>query len=315
MPNSTKATLERMARQALDTRAGIYRVLLIGLDRAVRRRTVHEMKKPSETAKIISTCSGGRRGPVTDAGRMEVASPTERRARRPLVVAGGLGAALLIGLGSAAGGEEPRAPQGDPQAPTLELLMKEMAATPGVLAEFVERKELSLLAAPLETRGRIAFVPPDRLSRVTTEPDPSALLLDGSRLRYRDGAGGDDVDLSVSPVAREFVDNFVVLFNGDLASLERRYRVSFRAEPAEGSWVIGLVPRDAPLSKLIETITLRGDGRSLREMTVMETDGDRTVTTLVRVDPQHRFTEQELDELFESGGAASPAPDNATPHR
>jgi outer membrane lipoprotein-sorting protein len=181
-------------------------------------------------------------------------------------------------------------------APTLEALMAGMAETPGVEARFLETKEIALLSEPIETRGTLAFVPPDRLLRTTTEPSRSRLVIAGDRFSFRDAAGGDAVDLSANPLAREFVDNFIVLFNGDLEALRRRYEPALRAD--ESGWELALRPRHRPLSDLIERITLSGRGRALLRMEMLERDGDRTTTRFEEVQVDRRFTPEEVERLF-----------------
>ena len=124
--------------------------------------------------------------------------------------------------------------------------MRGMAGATGVVARFREEKRLALLSEPLESRGTLTFVPPNRLSRETSEPSASRLVIDGDRVFFRDAAGSDAVDLSASPIAREYVANFVVLFNGDLDALRRRYDPKFSAD-AKG-WRLVLTPRAKPLS-------------------------------------------------------------------
>jgi outer membrane lipoprotein-sorting protein len=194
----------------------------------------------------------------------------------------------LLLTAHAAGAAEP--------APTLEELMAGMAETPGVEARFLETKEIALLSEPLLTRGTLAFVPPDRLVRTTTEPSRSRLVIAGDRFSFTDAAGGDAVDLSANPLAREFVDNFIVLFNGDLAALRRRYEPELRAEGA--GWELTLRPRHRPLSDLIERITLTGSGGALLRMEMLERDGDRTTTRFEEVKVDRRFTPEEIERLF-----------------
>ena len=61
--------------------------------------------------------------------------------------------------------------------PELDEILRRMASARGVEAPFEERKEIALLAQPLETRGVIYFVPPDRFARFTTSPGASALVV------------------------------------------------------------------------------------------------------------------------------------------
>jgi len=183
----------------------------------------------------------------------------------------------------------------------LTRVLERMASTPGVEASYVERKEISLLVAPLDSRGVIYFVPPDRFARFTTEPGFSSLVVDGEGVRFREGRGGEEVDLSGSPMARGFVESFMVLWSGDRAELSRLYELELLGGSSDAEdWALRLTPRHAPLSRLIGAIVLRGDGGGMRVMTVEEKDGDRTVTTFERVDSQRRFAEPELRRLFES---------------
>jgi hypothetical protein len=199
------------------------------------------------------------------------------------------------------------APAGDDaESLTLAELMRGMASATGVAAEFAERKEIALLSEPLESRGRLYFVPPDRLARFTTFPDFSALVVDGAQVRFRDGSGGEEVDLSASPLARVFVDNFVVLFSGDLERLERIYAPELHAEGHR--WILSLTPRHPPLDGVIDRIVLEGEGRSIARMEVREQDGDRTLTVFDAVVTDAAFAPPDLERLFREG---SPLSDSA----
>ena len=79
----------------------------------------------------------------------------------------------------------------DEAPPSLEGLMAGMASARGVVAEFHETKEIALLRAPIESRGVLHFVPPDRLVRRVVDPAPSELE-SGDVLRppTRRGSGG-----------------------------------------------------------------------------------------------------------------------------
>ncbi|HTO06237.1 MAG TPA: outer membrane lipoprotein carrier protein LolA [Myxococcota bacterium] len=184
---------------------------------------------------------------------------------------------------------------------TLEDLLSHMRATHGVVAEFHEVKTLKLLDAPLESRGTLYFAPPDRLARVTREPAETKLVLDGGRMSFRDAAGGSDVDLSENPVARAFADNLMVLWRGDRAALESIYQLDFHADGSR--WQLALSPRHSPLDQFLRSITLRGDGAEMREMEVLESDGDRTQTFFDKIDVAHEFGEDEARAVFGAGAA------------
>jgi outer membrane lipoprotein-sorting protein len=207
-----------------------------------------------------------------------------------------VGVALIVAASSAASSQA-----AEDGAVTLESLMEGMASARGVVAEFREVKELRLLQAPLESRGRLDFIPPDRLVRRTRVPAEATLWIDGSRVWFQDSAGARPADLSGDPSAREFVDNFVVIFAGDLAELQRRYATRFTAR-APG-WSLELVPRDALVRRFVARISLTGEGRGLHEMVLLESDGDRTTTHFDRVETDHLHSPEELRELFAGTGS------------
>lgn len=202
-------------------------------------------------------------------------------------------AGLLLAAAAAA---EPAAPPA-----TLEALMAGMARTRGVRAEFRESKEVALLAAPVESRGVLHFIPPDRMVRRILEPAPATLVVDGPRVEFRDASGAAPLDLSSEPSAREFVDNFTTIFRGDLAALRRKYEVRFESDPPR--WRLALEPRDAVLRRFVASLTLLGEGDAMREMQLVERDGDRTTTRFERVEPDRAYTTEEVEALFGGAGA------------
>ena len=208
--------------------------------------------------------------------------------------------ASLAALGAAVALADPPDPAG------VEELLRRMAATRGVVAGFVERKELALLAAPLESRGTLYFAPPDRLARFTTSPAETELRIEGEELHFRDASGREELDLSASPLARAFVENFVAIFRGDVDRLRERYELALSHDGE--SWDLALTPRGAPLDRFVAGIRLRGNAGGMREMELRERDGDRTSTRFDAVDLDHAFSEAELAGLFPPGPEAAQGP-------
>jgi len=179
---------------------------------------------------------------------------------------------------------------------TLEGLMEGFATSQGVRAEFVEEKNLSLLVEPLRSEGSIYFMPPDRLARRIVRPVPSALIVNGDTLAMRTPGETNHIDLAGSDVARHFVESFIILFSGNLGELKQRYEVAF--EGTEERWQLELIPRQRVVRLLIAQIKLVGEGVSLREMEIIETQGDRTTTRFAAIDSDHRFDAAEVTRLF-----------------
>lgn len=221
-----------------------------------------------------------------------IASAPERRCGR-LRLAASL--AVVIATAGPAVGAEGASGAG---AHDLSALLRGMRSATGVVAHFRETKQIALLSSPLEATGTIYFVPPDRLVRVVTSPGRSRLVIDGDRARFEDETGKKTLDLAASPIARQMIDSFVVLFNGDEQRLKEIYETAFSSDGR--TWRLRLVPRTSPLDRMIASFELTGTGAHIDRMEAAEPDGDRTVTTFGETDPDHRFDERELAELFGS---------------
>jgi outer membrane lipoprotein-sorting protein len=214
----------------------------------------------------------------------ERGSPCARRLGRAACVA------ALLTLGAAPASAE-TLPVAD-----LPSLLAGMRSSPGVVARFTEVRELALLSSPLEAAGTIYFVPPSRMVRVVTRPGRSRFVVDGDKVRFEDEAGSRGLDLAASPMARQMIDSFVVLFSGDEARLKSLYVAEFRGDAA--AWTLKLTPRSAPLDRMIAYFELSGREARIDRMVAAEPDGDRTVTTFGETDARHLFGEKELSELF-----------------
>jgi hypothetical protein len=121
-------------------------------------------------------------------------------------------------------------------------------------------------------------------------------VLDGSRMRFEDETGVKDVDLAENPVARQFAENLIVLWRGDRVALEAIYKLDFHAEGPR--WTLALQPKGAPLDRFITSLRLSGDGRTMREMELVETDGDRTQTVFEKTEVDRVFGAEEERAIF-----------------
>ena len=181
---------------------------------------------------------------------------------------------------------------------SLEALIDSFAAMPGLTARFREERQLSLLQVPLVSEGSLAFAPPDRLVRHVEKPAPSTLLLRGGELVMGTAADQHAIDLAAQPAVRSFVDAFRLVLAGDLPRLRALYEITFRQTNALGGWQIQLAPRDERVAGVIRAIEVAGADLALREVRVVEVDGDTTTTRFTDVDRNRRFSAAELDALF-----------------
>jgi len=162
-------------------------------------------------------------------------------------------------------------------------LMSELGHVQHTKARFVERKYLKVLKTPLETAGTLEYDAPDRLVKRTLEPKPETMTVAGERLVIESQARSRSLRLGDYPVLGAFVESLRATLNGDLAALERFYRVTLEGGPQR--WQLTLTPRDPKMSALIESILIAGRRGRVGRVEVRETRGDRSVMTVLEDTP------------------------------
>lgn len=178
-------------------------------------------------------------------------------------------------------------------------LFATFASMPGLEATYTEKKHLTLLAVPLESRGKLYFLPPGYLARVIEAPEKSTLIITPRELRMTGRDGVEVVDLAQSDRVRLFVTSLVRVFGGDRDTLERDYTIEYAPSKTDATtWRLQLTPRDKPLTQMLKALTLHGDGNAVTRIEVVEPNDDRTVTTIVAADPKRTFTKEEKVKLF-----------------
>lgn len=166
----------------------------------------------------------------------------------------------------------------------LGSLMQEMAQVPASSSRFVETRHIALLTRPLELKGRLSYERPNRLSKHVQSPFDELISVDGDALTLFNKTKGEQrfISLREQPQLRALVESVRATLAGDLAQLERHYRVEFSG--TRGSWQMLLVPRDAKVRKYVQTIALAGAEARLARIEIVETGGDRSVMTILHDD-------------------------------
>jgi hypothetical protein len=210
--------------------------------------------------------------------------------------------AATLALATPATAAPPAAPAKASAGPKLDDLLAQWKRSPGLYARFRDEKHLAMLDAPLVSEGTIHFAPPARLARRTETPVPSVLVIDGNKLSFGDAQGRESMDLGANPVARLFVDSFIKLLEGDRVGLEKMFRVDLAR--AGAGWRMTLIPRVAPMDKVIKELVIvgTGAGAALSEMDVRETSGDWTHTVFTAVDLNRKYTPAEIERFFRPPG-------------
>ena len=174
----------------------------------------------------------------------------------------------------------------------------------GMTASYTEKKYLSLLAVPLTSSGKLHFLADGQdkkahLVRSVEKPEKSKLTITEAELRMADKNGTEVIDLRQSDRVRLFVTSLMRIFQGDRKALQKHYKVRYVLDDKHATrWHLELVPKKQPLDKILKQLSLFGDGQAVTRIELIEPSGDRTVTTIDKVDPRRTFTAEEKREIF-----------------
>jgi outer membrane lipoprotein-sorting protein len=161
----------------------------------------------------------------------------------------------------------------------IDDLMLALARVPEARSRFIETKSIAALSEPLTATGTLYYRRPSHLEKITAPPHPEQLVVDGDQLALKEGdKAARVVDLGSQPRLRALVDAIRGTLSGDLALLQRWYRVEMTGSTA--AWTLTLTPIDAGVASLIKFIVIQGSGASLRAMRTVQANGDDSRMTI-----------------------------------
>ena len=167
------------------------------------------------------------------------------------------------------------------QAWGLPQLMATLAQVKSASGQFTERKTMRMLTQPLIASGRLAYVAPGHIEKVTVAPIPERLVMDGDRVTIAGGPNNETHSFSVAdfPQIGGLVEGIRATLAGDLPTLERLYTTRLSGTPA--TWDLQLVPRDSDLSHVVKWMEFRGEANRIRTIDTEDGDGNRSEMTIV----------------------------------
>ena len=157
-------------------------------------------------------------------------------------------------------------------------LFRTLAARKPVKAEFTEKKYLSLLSRPVESRGELTFTPPDRMEKRTLAPKPERVVVDRDRITLERGGKSYAMGLRDNPGVAVLVESIRATLAGDLAALTRTYSVALDGD--ESRWRLVLRPLDPAVSTLVERIEIGGAEARVASVEIFQADGDRSLMAI-----------------------------------
>jgi outer membrane lipoprotein-sorting protein len=151
-----------------------------------------------------------------------------------------------------------------------------------VEADFVQKKELAILARPLVSRGKFFFQSPDSLRWEYTEPVRSVLLLHGgetSKFVKENGQMREVRSMAGQGLAL-ILTEMTGWLDGDFSDTD-----TFTVQRTRGKNLIRLIPRKPGLQKIINEIDLVPGNQPglLRSVTIVEGRDATTILTFHHV--------------------------------
>lgn len=162
----------------------------------------------------------------------------------------------------------------------MSRLMGLLASGKHIRAEFVERKFLKILDAPVESSGELVFRAPSRLEKRTKLPRPETLIIDGNSVSIERGSFKRTLPLDEFADMASMVRSLTATFRGDQSSLEQFFNWKLSG-PAD-RWHLVLTPKHSKLFMTLREIRLSGDQGYVHTVETTLTDGDRSLMTLNR---------------------------------
>jgi hypothetical protein len=158
---------------------------------------------------------------------------------------------------------------------TLATLMASLRQVRSASALFTEHKYVQMLTQPLEASGTLTYVAPNRLEKITGAPATESILLQDDELSgTRSNGDRYSVSLSDHPDIAAMVEGVRSTLAGDLPTLQRYYTVASAGTRA--GWQLMLTPKDKDVRAKVDLIRIVGAGAALREIDVLEADGDHS---------------------------------------
>ena len=178
---------------------------------------------------------------------------------------------VAVGLGRAAPAQQPWG---------IAQLMAELARVRSASGQFTERKTMRMLTEPLILSGRLAYIAPSHIEKITVSPMPQKLAMDGDQVTIVSGPNNETHTFSLAQYAQigGLVEGIRATLAGDLRTLDRFYTLQLSGTPT--AWDLRLVPRDADLTRFVKWMEFRGSGDRIQTISTEDSDGDRSDMTI-----------------------------------
>jgi hypothetical protein len=166
----------------------------------------------------------------------------------------------------------------------IERLMQSLAKVNVGRADFVETKYIAMLERPVVSSGQLFYVAPDKLEKRTLKPRPESMIIEGGTLVIERGSQNMTLQVESAPELAGFVNSIRGTLAGDRKALERSFALTLEGQPQR--WLLILKPLDRRMAAAVTSIRISGALDDVRNVEILQADGDRSVMTISRTSAQ-----------------------------
>lgn len=162
----------------------------------------------------------------------------------------------------------------------MPTLMQLFSSNKNIKTEFVERKFVRILDAPVESKGELIFIAPAHLEKNTKSPRAENMTIDGNKVSIERGSFKRTLSLDDLADMASLVQSLTATFRGDQAGIERYFNWTLTGTVKK--WQLSLKPKNIKLFVLIREISFKGESDFVHTVETTLTDGDSSIMMLSR---------------------------------
>lgn len=162
----------------------------------------------------------------------------------------------------------------------IDALMHALSRIESGQKRYTEIKTMAVLKEPMRLSGTLSYRAPSFLEKRVLSPFEERYTVDGDSLTIENPAKGIKQTLSLAsqPAIWAFVESIRAPLAGDLATLNRFYKISFGG--SQRNWLLALVPTEPDMARLVRFIRIRGSNDRIERIEIEETGGDLSIMTI-----------------------------------
>lgn len=165
---------------------------------------------------------------------------------------------------------------------TIADLMQLLAQVAESHSTFTEVKTIAALTIPLYANGELFYRRPDYFAKVTKQPQPETMVVEGDRLTISTAdEPSREIDLASQEMIRGLVEAIRGTLAGKLALLQQIFHVEMYGDLA--GWRLTLTPTDSAVKLAVSRIVIEGTQNSLRFIHTVQANGDESRMTITQV--------------------------------